>query len=189
MASTKKIGQEWFELRDVRRRNSPNRLGPFAALSPNRTDWPRMVLLVSKKEFSGAGSLAIPLSRREQALKLGWDDIGLSLRCVGARRLLQDRRGTRNSSGEPLGIQLVLVQIFDNEPTEWHLNQDLVIALALKREGDQWLRPEERLSVVTRLVRNEEGDPVALEIKNEFLRDYLASRKMLNYGFPHAWCY
>jgi hypothetical protein len=53
------------------------------------------------------------------------------------------------------------------------------MALALKREGDQWLRPEEDYTVVTRLVRNEEGDPVALEIKNEFLRDYLAARNML----------
>jgi hypothetical protein len=52
------------------------------------------------------------------------------------------------------------------------------MALGLLKEDDEWIRPNEDYSVVARLRRNQEGRPIALEIKNEFLRDYLAARSM-----------
>ena len=52
------------------------------------------------------------------------------------------------------------------------------MALGLLREDDQWLRPSEDYSVVARLRRDSDGHPIACEIKNEFLRDYLAARGM-----------
>jgi hypothetical protein len=70
-----------------------------------------------------------------------------------------------------------MVQHFGGaEPRQWHLNQDLIFALRLLREGDLWVRPSEDYVEVARLRRNEEGRPIALEIKNEYLRDYLCAR-------------
>ena len=70
-----------------------------------------------------------------------------------------------------------MVQHFDGaEPREWHLNQDLVFALGLLREGDTWVRPQEDYVTVARLRRDKAGKPIALEIKNEYLRDYLCAR-------------
>jgi hypothetical protein len=48
----------------------------------------------------------------------------------------------------------------------------------LKRERDLWIRPIEDYCEVVRLRRDRDGDPVAIEIKNEFLRDYLCARDM-----------
>jgi len=81
--------------------------------------------------------------------------------------------------GDDLGIELAMEQSFGGaaEP-EWHLNQDLVIALGLLRTNNEWICPSEDYCVVARLRRDAKGRPVALEIKNEFIRDYLAARGM-----------
>jgi hypothetical protein len=78
MASTNKIGPEWFELRNVRRKKFAESVWVPLRLSHQIERTGKYGFVGFKEEFSGAGSLAIPLGRREQALKLGWDDIGLS---------------------------------------------------------------------------------------------------------------
>jgi hypothetical protein len=78
-----------------------------------------------------------------------------------------------------LGADLVLVQTYEtDDPREWHLNQDLVFALGLMREGDHWVRPSEDYNIVARLRRGVDGEAIAIEIKNEYLRDYLCARDM-----------
>ena len=70
------------------------------------------------------------------------------------------------------------MQSFDGaEPRQWFLNQDMIFALGLLRDGDNWVRPIEDYVIVARLRRDREGAPIALEIRNEFLRDYLCARK------------
>ena len=59
-----------------------------------------------------------------------------------------------------------------------HLHQDIVIALKLYREGDKWVCPEEDYTEVVRLFRDNEGFPIKIEIKNEYLKDYLCARNM-----------
>jgi hypothetical protein len=181
MVNSGKTNQEWFELRDVRRKKFAESVWVPLRLAHQIEHIGKYGFVGFKEEFSGAGSLAVPISRREQALKLGWGDIGLShTQGVWAHdEFYKTAEAYENRPGEPLGTQLVLVQTFDNAPTEWHLNQDLVMALGLMRERDQWVRPAEDYTIVARLVRDEDGHPIALEIKNEFLRDYLAARRML----------
>lgn len=78
-----------------------------------------------------------------------------------------------------LGTGLVIEQSFDGEaPSEWHLHQDFVISLGLQRQGDSWLRPAEGFQEVVRLMRDEDGNPVLLEVRTEHLRDYLKARGM-----------
>ena len=52
----------------------------------------------------------------------------------------------------------------------------LVFALQLMREGDYWMRPSEDYATVARLRRDADRKPIAIEIKNEYLRDYLCAR-------------
>jgi hypothetical protein len=64
------------------------------------------------------------------------------------------------------------------EPSVWYLNQDLVFALHLLREGDVWVCPAEGYIEVARLTRDVEGHETSLLIRSEFLKDYLTARSM-----------
>lgn len=70
------------------------------------------------------------------------------------------------------------------ETPEWHLHTDLILALGLKRESDVWIRPDENFIEVVRLHRNSEGYPNLIEIRTEFIRDYLKARNM---GLRMTW--
>lgn len=77
------------------------------------------------------------------------------------------------------GVRLVLDQaIPGHDYQEWHLNQDFVLGLNLVREDDVWVRVEEGRTPVAQIHRNDDGNPQRLEVKVEFLKDYLAARKM-----------
>ncbi|MGA9224496.1 MAG: hypothetical protein WBZ57_25255, partial [Pseudomonas graminis] len=79
--------------------------------------------------------------------------------------------------GNAVGTGLVIEQTFDSAaPTEWHLHQDFVISLGLQRQGDVWLRPSEGFQEVVRLVRDEDGSPIRMDVRVEHLRDYLKAR-------------
>lgn len=77
------------------------------------------------------------------------------------------------------GVFPVIVQrVGHNLPEVWDLNQDIVIALKLYRDGDIWICPDEDYTEVVHLLRDEKGNPRKIEIKNEFLKDYLCARDM-----------
>lgn len=54
----------------------------------------------------------------------------------------------------------------------------MVVALRLIKDGTNWVRPEENFVVVAREVLDEKGDHRLIEIKREFLLDYLAARNL-----------
>ena len=54
----------------------------------------------------------------------------------------------------------------------------MVVALHLVKEGDNWVRPEENFVVVARETVSEDGEHRQIEIKREFLLDYLAARNL-----------
>lgn len=125
----------------------------------------------------------MPLSARDLGEKLSWSDIGVG----HDTRSYADEHGYKVadefwlnwSERAPSGVDLVITQSFGRDhPTLWHINQDLVMALGLLREGDVWLRPEEGYIDVVRLKRGFEGEPSRMEIRTEHLRDYLAARQM-----------
>ncbi|MGI9073892.1 MAG: hypothetical protein ACR2JB_21830 [Bryobacteraceae bacterium] len=80
------------------------------------------------------------------------------------------------------GIPLVLSQQGNqDECTEWHLHQDFVIALKLKREGNIWLAMDEGYGEVVRLRKTSDGEPSLLEVRAEYPKDYLCARAMALY--------
>jgi hypothetical protein len=170
---------DWFEMKEIRRRRIADAVWiPLRAIETiikeGEYGYPGY-----RHEFFGLGTLAVPLGRREAAQKLGWSDIGISHQqgIWATKEFYKPAEIFRYNANEDFGVELAMIQHFDGaEPRQWHLNQDLVFALGLLREGDSWVRPSEDYVAVARLRRDADGNPIALEIKNEYLRDYLCAR-------------
>lgn len=133
-------------------------------------------------EYFGCGSVAFPPQHREVAERLGWGDIGIGHNARpyafedGEYKPIDQYR---YNDEEPIGVELV----FEHpQPVVggnlWILNPDLVVALGLIKEGATWVRPEEDFVVVAREILDEEGHHRLIEIKREFLIDYLAARNL-----------
>lgn len=133
-----------------------------------------------ESEYFGCGSVAFPPQHRERAESLGWSDIGIS-RSARPHAYEDGHYSSieeyQYNDKEPIGIHLV----FDHPhpvvgAKRWILSPDLVVALGLIKEGPNWVRPEEDFAIVAREVLDEDGDHKLIEIKREFLIDYLAAR-------------
>jgi hypothetical protein len=134
------------------------------------------------REYFGCGSAAFPPEHKEFAERLSWSDIGIGKNVQpyayedGHYSSIEQYQ---YHDKEPIGINLV----FEHpQPvvggTLWLLNPDLVVALRLIKDGQNWVRPEEDFVVVAREVLDEEGRHRRIEIKREFLIDYLAARNL-----------
>lgn len=133
-------------------------------------------------EYFGCGSVAFPPQNREVAESLSWSEIGIGTTISpyaykdGYYSAIDEYQF---NDKDPIGIHLVLEL---PQPVvggrQWILNPDLVAALRLIKEGEQWVRPEENFVVVAREVIDENGEHRLIEIKREFLIDYLAARNL-----------
>jgi hypothetical protein len=168
--------KDWFDLSsEIRRR--------YAARS-----WIPLRLARSVKQgkfgqadysqiYEGAHSLLVPLENRATA-SYGWSDDSGDHQPLAYGDAYKPVDVYQHQDKKDLGVRLVLKQSLPGmKNSEWYLNQDLVFALSLMREGDKWLRPHEGYIDVVRLSRDEQGEPVAMEIRAEFLRDYLEARQ------------
>ena len=133
-------------------------------------------------EFFGCGSVAFPPENREVAERLSWGEIGIGTTIApyayedGYYSAIDEYQ---YNDKDPIGIHLVLeLPLPVVGGRQWILNPDLVAALRLIKEGEQWVRPEENFVVVAREVLNKDGEQRSIEIKREFLLDYLAARNL-----------
>ena len=139
-----------------------------------------------KEEFFGVHSLGVRVEDKLEAMKLRWMDLsvgGSHRGYVADSEEAQDGRYVPASIHEHFRdfscLRLALRNGFDGEEQEeWHLLQDFVITLSLKREKDAWIRPCEGYIEVARLRRNSDGDPSLLEVRASHLTDYLCARQM-----------
>ncbi len=170
--------QKWFEMQDLRKKKLDKSVWiPLRSQKSirNQIQYGKVGYL---EEFLGHGSLMISVDKKEVTENLSWTDIGIS-HLQGLNFLSGEySRTDLCESDDFTGIHLVLDQTFDNnfDNHEWHLHQDLIISLGLKREGDVWVCPRQGYEIVARLERDEEDSPIVLEIKNQFLKDYLNAR-------------
>jgi len=173
--------QSWFEMADVRRRRYANAVWVPLRASQILGKAGRCGSVGFIEEYFGAGCLAVPTEMIEEAKQLEWMEIGVvhdhNVYVQDGRYLASDRY--EKLSGQLIGIPLVLEQRLTNAETlVWHLHQDLVIALGLLKECDVWVCPGEGYIEVVRLERDKDGGPLLLEIRSEFLVDYLCARGM-----------
>lgn len=177
-----KLNQSWFEMTDLRGRSLARSVWiPLRAMQ-NPVGIDQLGHGGYKSEFFSAKALTIPIEHRATAETLGWTDIGI---LHHHRGYVEDGEYIPadvyyNSSDGLRGIHLVLDQGFNlEECSEWHLHQDLVVTLGLKREADIWVRPDEGYVEVARLLRDTSGAPCRLDIRASHLRDYLCARGMV----------
>lgn len=173
--------QKWFEMRDVRGRRLDG--SSWIPLRVNRVLCQRETYGNEGylQDYWGLGSAAIPLASRSEASVLSWTDLGIGGHHSG---YVDDDKYTPcdaleiPSAAEP-GVYLVLDQRGNRvEAPEWHLNQDLVTTLRLKREGDNWVCLRRGYEAAARLHRNSDGSPCQVDVRAEYLKDYLGVRKM-----------
>ncbi|PSO19504.1 hypothetical protein C7G42_14720 [Bradyrhizobium sp. MOS003] len=80
---------------------------------------------------------------------------------------------------QDLGVSFVFAQhVGGGHDPILHLSQDLVMALGLIREDTTWIRPEEGYVEVVREQHDPDGRMVGYLIRSDFLRDYLAARRL-----------
>lgn len=178
------LRQDWFELQDIRRRNFSKSVWiPLRAVTCKISKG-KYGYEGYKEDFFGTASIAVPTEKIEDAKSLGWIDIRMIDQHCGYVEdgIYIPADVYKNYRSELLGIHLVLEQaLHDGSPHTWHLNQDLVLSLGLKREGNSWLRPMDGYAEVARLKESEDGKPLLLEIKSQYLKDYLCAREMALY--------
>lgn len=172
------INQTWFEMLDLRKRKLDNTVWiPLRSEKSIRNN-DKYGFVGYQEEFIGSGSLMIPKNMKSSSKNLDWMDIGI--RQIHNCSFKNDEYIPSDiySKNNIEGVNLVLNQSFDNnfDLNEWHLHQDLVISLGLKREGDIWVCPQEGYIEVAKLERDDEQNPVSLLIRNQFLKDYLRAR-------------
>ena len=169
---------DWFEMNDLKK------------IDYNKTSWVPLCAYyndLTEGEYGYAGhkssyfsSIAIIFNKneKEKGFDLDWNDANPIEDNSPTIDDIYNCAGSFLSFDHKLkGEYPVLQQLFyTGETKEWHLSQDLILALGLKREGDVWIRPEEDYMEVVKLTRKEDRSPKLLEIKTEHLKDYLSAR-------------
>ncbi len=174
------MNQNWFEMDDIRRKSFNKSVWiPLRAVYCNEK-FGQYAYEGCKEDFFGSGCIAVPTDKKEFTEKLGWSDIGISYNHSGSyedKYLPADIY--EDYEGNFIGIHLVLDQRSISEHQNvWHLHQDIVVTLGLQREGDIWICPEDGYIEVARLKKDSNEKPVLLEMKAQYLKDYLCARNM-----------
>ena len=169
----------WIPLFSVEEEQKGNHYEPGA----ENNDYCVRSILVSNQDFDKVCKLKWN-DVFNQYEAVSWvDDAGVYVSCDEARESIRkDECDIKDGEDWWIpfnGIYPVLIQSFEcGEKSVWNLHQDIVVALKLFRKGDTWIRPDEDDVEVVRLTRDAEGKPQKMEIKNEFLKDYLCARQM-----------
>jgi len=178
------VNQDWFEMKDIRKKNYSKSVWiPLRAIY-NLIKEGKYGFEGYKEEFFGSGCIAVPTKNIEAAKKLGWEDIGISHEHSGYvdNGVYTPADIYKKYDGELDGIHLVLDQMsYDKSPNVWHLNQDLVLTLGLIREDNTWVSPQDGYTEVARLSLTDRNEPILLEIRSQYLKDYLCAREMSLY--------
>ncbi len=174
MITNKAVPAGWFEMPDVLR----CRVAESVWVPLRRSE--TIHYSDGRQETFALGCIAFPPKERANAESLSWHDLGVG-RSGGPyafqSHVYKPVEVYQYHEGQDMGVDLIFEQYPGNGcPRIWHLSQDLIIAMNLTKEGDCWLRPDEGFAQIVRERRNTEGEVCAIEMRAEFLRDYLAAR-------------
>src|SRR3989344_7835650 len=123
------MSQKWFEMDDIIRRKNkvwiPLRVSKTTTKGTHGYDG-------FSEEYTGVGSIAVPLKHKPEINELEWKDIGIISQHSG---FYQDGKYIPADVYRPFNdglscIHLVLEQKTNRlEKSEWHLHQDFVVTL------------------------------------------------------------
>ncbi|MCL6272257.1 hypothetical protein M3P05_20255 [Sansalvadorimonas sp. 2012CJ34-2] len=175
--------QDWIlQTKETRRTFAKSTWVPLRASTTNSKNSAGVSEVGHTCEVFGCGSVAFPPEHREVADRLSWSSIGIGH--SAQPYAYEDGKYSsideyQYNDEETIGVELVFEHY---QPVvgvkQWILNPDLVVALRLIKEGNNWVRPEENFVVVAREILDEKGNHSLIEIKREFLIDYLAARNL-----------
>ena len=154
------MNQDWvLQKKETRRTFSKSTWVPLRASCDDEKNNAKNIGYTS--EFFGCGSVAFLPEHREAAEKLSWTDIGLSS-TIGPYAYEDGFYSTIDEyqyhDKEPIGVHLVFeLPLPVVGGRNWTLNPDLVAALRLIKDGENWVRPEENFVVVAREILDEKG--------------------------------
>jgi len=131
------------------------------------------------EEYTGIISVLFSEQNKNTALQFHWSDI--SSICENKPIIFDNEYFEsdiyENYSSKVKGQFLVMKQnIYCENANNFYLHQDLILALGLVKENDSWICPEEDYNEVVRLNRDNSSKIFKIEIKTEYLKDYLCAR-------------
>jgi hypothetical protein len=171
------MAKKWFEMEDLKKHIFNNKVWIPLYDQHKISEKGDIQHQGFSEEYFGAHSLIVPQDKKSEALNLEWMDF---VGGFGHRPWVDDDNLFHSAVDydwrDIKGINPVLVQYFEiDHGKDIHINQDIVLGLRLKRDGDSWVCPEEDYVEVIRLKRDGENKPSLVEIKAEFLKDYLCA--------------
>jgi len=175
------MDQDWFDMKEYRKRSLNSAVWiPLRASEAIRQG--EYGFLGYKENYFGCGSAAFPVDRKADVEKIDWMDLGINQNHGGS--MVEGKYYSAEiyhawRQGDLQGIHLVIDQGNSGKNKgDWHINPDLIVSLGLYREGDVWVHPGDGYVEAMRLLRNPDGSPSRVEIKAEYLKDYLCARGM-----------
>jgi hypothetical protein len=174
------FSKEWFELNDHRRRYYSRAvwIPVYGTIFPiKRGEYPEIGHV---EEILTVGSAIIYDDKREEAEELGWHywSVGDTTSHLSDDGKYIEADAFHGDPDGSLGFRLVLGQYYNSlHLRQVSLHQDFILAYGLLQEGNDWLRPSEGYEVVARQTTNDTGEIKFIEIRAEYLKDYLAARK------------
>ena len=176
----KKLNKKWFELEDLRKRFFSKSVWiPIYGSKEiyKKHNYPEVGYV---DEVLIIGSAVIFHENREEVEELNWDSFcdTNSTAYLNSNNDYFESNAFTGWSEKKLGFRLVLSQFLNSDhPQNVEIYQDFIYAYGLVQEGDKWLKPHAGYEEVIRVQRDERGVITFVEVRAEYLRDYLAARK------------
>lgn len=178
------MNKEWFDMHDLRKKQFQKSIWIPLRASFKRINEGKFGYKGYRQEFFGCGSVLLPIEYKDNAKKLTWSDIGIS---HNHRSYVEDdiyypADLFQNYNDGSKGIHPILDQErLDDQHSTWFVQQDIILALKLRKENESWICPEDGYTEVIREKYDEDGQCLQIEIKSNYLRDYLCARNMFLY--------
>ncbi len=173
--------REWFEMEDLRKRRLLDKV--WVPLHFQEVRKGGSVRQDGWEEYTHGYALVVRSDdkvaiMREDVFTFGAGALNCGVEVDGSYR---EASKYYNAHGSVVGEYLVIKQHLNTyDGDRLHLSQDLVMALGLAPErrddGMYWVRPSEGYCDVVRMIGDVNSRNVRVEIKKEFLMDYLSAR-------------
>lgn len=151
--------KEWFEMNDLKKHSYDNKVWIPIYANKKLSESGELGFEGFTEEYIKVRSFIAPKKNKEAALK-------------------SDTLNLEYEDKTVKGYSIVLEQFFSIEGrSEVLIHQDIILDLGLKRDGDFWVCPEEDYAEVIKIERDDDGNPVYVEIKAEYLKDFLCAKK------------
>jgi hypothetical protein len=176
--------RSWFDMQDLRKRKFDKNIWIPLRVSQYKVKEGEYGFIGYKSDFLGLSSVLLPITMKDNAKNINWCDLGFTYRhgSYVEENIYYPADHYSNCRNNISGILPVIVQeSMDDSPSPWLLNQDIMVALKLRKENDRWICLDNGYEEAVRIMRNSEGQEILLEIKANYLKDYLCARNMFLY--------